>query len=109
MACGKWQAARFSWTFALKMQLTRHQAHQAPSTQLMPLTAQQTSEIDTLRDEQASTRRDTAVGLEEMLYKPFPVLDHGFIRVIDYMGTDSAIVQAARVSYGRGTKRVNED
>ena len=38
-----------------------------------------------------------------------PVLDHGFVRVIDYMGDDAAIVQAARVSYGKGTKKVNED
>ena len=44
-----------------------------------------------------------------MLFQAFPVLDHGFVRVIDYMGDDSAIVQAARVSYGRGTKRVQED
>ncbi|MDE3060109.1 MAG: FAD-dependent thymidylate synthase [Pseudomonadota bacterium] len=75
----------------------------------MPLTASQASEIDTLRDEQAPTRRDISPALEEMLYKAFPVLDHGFVRVIDYMGNDSAIVQAARVSYGRGTKKVNED
>ena len=38
-----------------------------------------------------------------------PVLDHGFVRVVDYMGDDSAIVQAARVSYGRGTKAVTSD
>src|SRR5271157_5344827 len=44
-----------------------------------------------------------------MLYEPVPVLDHGFIRVVDYMGDDEAIVQAARVSYGRGTRRVSED
>ena len=37
------------------------------------------------------------------------MLDHGFVRVIDYMGDDGAIVQAARVSYGRGTRRVSED
>jgi thymidylate synthase (FAD) len=47
--------------------------------------------------------------LEEVLYKELRVLDHGFVRVIDYMGDDAAIVQAARVSYGRGTKKVNED
>jgi thymidylate synthase (FAD) len=47
--------------------------------------------------------------LEEVLYQVLPVLDHGFVRVVDYMGDDAAIVQAARVSYGRGTKRVNED
>src|SRR5271157_3932659 len=44
-----------------------------------------------------------------MLYEPVPVLDHGFIRVVDYMGDDEAIVQAARVSYGRGTRRTSED
>ena len=47
--------------------------------------------------------------LEEILYQALPVLDHGFVRVIDYMGDDAAIVQAARVSYGRGTKKVSED
>jgi thymidylate synthase (FAD) len=47
--------------------------------------------------------------LEEILYEPLPVLDRGFVRVIDYMGDDGAIVQAARVSYGRGTRRVSED
>jgi thymidylate synthase (FAD) len=47
--------------------------------------------------------------LEEILYRPIPVLDHGFVRVIDYMGDDGAIVQAARVSYGRGTRRVQDD
>ncbi len=47
--------------------------------------------------------------LEEILYEPLPVLDHGFVRVIDYMGDDAAVVQAARVSYGRGTRRVSED
>lgn len=47
--------------------------------------------------------------LEAILGKPFPVLDQGFIRVIDYMGADESIVQAARVSYGKGTKKVHED
>src|SRR5437764_4397082 len=55
------------------------------------------------------TRRATVPALEENLYEAIPVLDHGFVRVIDYMGDDGAIVQAARVSYGRGTKRVSED
>jgi len=75
----------------------------------MPLTTEQSKEISTLRNTQQPTRREVAPGLEELLYQPIPVLDHGFIRVIDYMGTDSAIVQAARVSYGSGTKKVNED
>lgn len=47
--------------------------------------------------------------LDAILGQPFRVLDDGFVRVIDYMGSDSAIVQAARVSYGAGTKKVNED
>ncbi len=56
-----------------------------------------------------TTRRATSPELEKILYEPIPVLDHGFIRVIDYMGDDAAIVQAARVSYGKGTKQVNQD
>ena len=59
--------------------------------------------------EPQSTRRAVAPGLEEILHEPLPVLDHGFVRVVDYMGDDAAIVQAARVSYGRGTRRVSED
>ena len=72
-------------------------------------TAQQESEIADARARSAATIRPTVPDLEAMLFYPFPVLDHGFVRVIDYMGDDSAIVQAARVSYGRGTKRVQED
>ena len=75
----------------------------------MLLTPEQKTEIDTLRAEKHSTFREVSAGIEELLYTPFPVLDHGFVRVIDYMGTDSSIVQAARVSYGKGTKKVNED
>jgi thymidylate synthase (FAD) len=55
------------------------------------------------------TRRPTVPSLEECLYRIYPVLDHGFVRVIDYMGDDAAIVQAARVSYGRGTRSVQND
>jgi len=55
------------------------------------------------------TTRSTSPALEKILYKPIPILDHGFIRVIDYMGTDQSIVQAARVSYGEGTKKLRED
>jgi len=75
----------------------------------MALTQEQTSEIETARGQAQSTFRAISPALEEILYKPLPVLDHGFVRVIDYMGDDSAIVQAARVSYGKGTKKVNED
>ena len=57
----------------------------------------------------ASTGRATVPALEARLGQAIPVLDHGFVRVIDYMGDDAAVVQAARVSYGKGTKKVSED
>jgi thymidylate synthase (FAD) len=66
-------------------------------------------EIAELRTELSQTRRSTVPALEEILYTVLPVLDRGFIRVIDYMGDDGAVVQAARVSYGRGTRKVSED
>jgi thymidylate synthase (FAD) len=75
----------------------------------MKLTPQQEGEIAGERAESRPTRRPTVPALEEILYEPLAVLDHGFVRVIDYMGDDGAIVQAARVSYGRGTRRVSED
>lgn len=62
-----------------------------------------------LAAEPVPTRRPTVPTLEEALYKVHPVLDHGFVRLIDYMGDDAAIVQAARVSYGKGTKSVSND
>jgi len=75
----------------------------------MPLTDQQTAEIAASRAQRAETCRPTVPALEALLFQPLPLLDHGFVRVIDYMGDDAAIVQAARVSYGRGTRRVSED
>src|SRR4030088_1664437 len=75
----------------------------------MPLTPEQREEIEAQRAQQAPTGRATVPALEAMLYQPLPVLDRGFVRVIDYMGDDAAIVQAARVTYGRGTRRVSED
>jgi thymidylate synthase (FAD) len=76
---------------------------------MMPLTPEQAAEIAAAREQSAATRRATVPALEEILYEALPVLDHGFVRVVDYMGDDSAVVQAARVSYGRGTRRVRED
>ncbi len=66
-------------------------------------------EISEARAQTFSTRRATVPAIEEILYQPISVLDHGFVRVIDYMGDDTAIVQAARVSYGKGTKQINKD
>ncbi|MGI4851349.1 MAG: FAD-dependent thymidylate synthase [Janthinobacterium lividum] len=75
----------------------------------MSLSPNSVKEFDQDQEEQFSTQRATAPALEEILSKPLPVLDHGFVRVIDYMGDDAAIVQAARVSYGKGTKHVQQD
>jgi thymidylate synthase (FAD) len=75
----------------------------------MTLTPDQLAEIAAQREAAQPTRRATVPALEALLYQPVPVLDHGFLRVIDYMGDDAAVVQAARVSYGRGTRRVSED
>ncbi|MBY8975998.1 FAD-dependent thymidylate synthase [Rhodobacteraceae bacterium NNCM2] len=75
----------------------------------MTLTPEQQAEIDAQRALSATTRRVVAPGMEEWLYKAVPVLDHGFVRAIDYMGDDAAIVQAARVSYGQGTKKARDD
>ncbi len=75
----------------------------------MSITPEQRAEIDQQRDVAHQTRRATVPALEEILFEPLEVLDHGFVRVIDYMGDDAAVVQAARVSYGKGTKQVRED
>ncbi len=75
----------------------------------MPVNKEQLKEIEALRSEISQTARVTAPELEAVLYKPIEVLDHGFIRVIDYMGDDSSIVQSARVSYGKGTKKISND
>lgn len=66
-------------------------------------------EIAAQRAETFQTRRATVPALEDILYEALPVLDHGFVRLVDYMGDDSSIVQAARVSYGKGTKHVTQD
>ena len=73
------------------------------------LTQSQQSEVEAQRQATHETRRATVPAMEALLYQPIPLLDHGFIRVIDYMGDDAAVVQAARVSYGAGTKKVRED
>jgi thymidylate synthase (FAD) len=66
--------------------------------------------VDELRKScRNETVRASSQELEDILYEPIPVLGHGFIRVVDYMGTDASIVQAARVSYGKGTKKSQED
>ena len=75
----------------------------------MTLSEQQKKEIAEQQAQKNTTKRATSPELEKILYEAVPVLDHGFVRVVDYMGEDSSIVQAARVSYGKGTKKVSSD
>jgi len=75
----------------------------------MALTEQQKKEITEQQNQKNTTKRVIAPELEKILYEAIPVLDHGFVRVVDYMGDDSSVVQAARVSYGKGTKKVSTD
>ncbi|MEM8981018.1 MAG: FAD-dependent thymidylate synthase [Pseudomonadota bacterium] len=75
----------------------------------MALTPDQLAEIEAQREDPHTTLRATVPGIEAHLYKAHEVLDHGFVRVIDYMGDDAAITQSARVSYGKGTKSVQND
>ena len=75
----------------------------------MELTKQQKQEIADQQSQKNQTKRVTSPELEKILYQAIPILDHGFIRVVDYMGDDTSVVQAARVSYGKGTKKVSTD
>ena len=75
----------------------------------MKLTEDQIKEIKEQQSQENKTKRVSAPELEKILYEAMPVLDHGFVRVVDYMGNDTSIVQAARVSYGKGTKQVSTD
>ena len=75
----------------------------------MKLTKEQEQEIKDQQNQETSTKRVTAPELEKILYEAIPALDHGFVRVIDYMGDDTSIVQSARVSYGKGTKKISND
>ena len=71
--------------------------------------AQPAEPLDPTPDRTRRLRRPSVAALDEILGQPFRVLDDGFVRLIDYMGDDSSIIQAARVSYGVGTKKVQED
>jgi thymidylate synthase (FAD) len=73
------------------------------------LSEEQQQEITAARQQTFQTHRPTVPALEEILFHAFPVLDHGFVRVVDYLGDDNAVTQAARVSYGRGTKKLSDD
>ena len=75
----------------------------------MKLDSDKAAEIAASHAQQFNTKRPTVPALEEKMFTPIQCLDHGFVRLVDYMGDDSAIVQAARVSYGAGTKQMRQD
>lgn len=62
-----------------------------------------------MNDSDIPAGRDTIAALDGILGRPYKTLGDGFVRVVDYMGSDASIVQAARISYGAGTKQVHED
>ena len=74
----------------------------------MKLTKEQSQEIKNQQSQNNSTKRVTVPELEKVLYEAIPALDHGFVRVVDYMGDDTSIVQSARVSYGKGTNKFQQ-
>ncbi len=75
----------------------------------MSLTPEQLAEIAAARAEAKPTLRPVSPGAEAALFTARPVLESGFVRLVDYMGDDGAVVQGARVSYGRGTRAVSDD
>ena len=75
----------------------------------MTISKSERASIAAARRTPTETLRIASPGLEAILFNVMPVLDHGFVRVIDYMGDDSSVVQAARVSYGTGTKTSRQD
>ena len=87
----------------------KHVARDSINKFIMKLTTEQKQEIAEQQSQKSTTKRVTSPELEKILYDAIPVLDHGFIRVVDYMGDDTSIVQSARVSYGKGTKKVSTD
>ena len=97
---------RHSWLPNIRYIVYLERQRKGPA---MNLTEAEQSALDAARAQSEPTRRATVPALEALLYQPVPVLDHGFVRVIDYMGDDAAVVQAARVSYGRGTRKTSED
>ena len=100
---------KFVYRHSWKTNLTNIKAFVGDSIKIMKLTNEQSLEIKEQQSQQNQTKRVTAPALENILYEAMPALDHGFVRIVDYMGDDSSVVQAARVSYGKGTKKVSTD
>ena len=100
---------KFIYRHSWKTNIINIKGNTIDSTTIMKLTKEQLEEIKNQQSQTNQTKRVTAPELEKILYEAIPALDHGFVRVVDYMGDDSSIVQAARVSYGKGTKKVSTD
>jgi thymidylate synthase (FAD) len=100
---------KFVYCHSWKTNIIDIKATRKDSIKIMKLTSEQSQEIKEQQSQQNQTKRVTAPELEKILYEAIPALDHGFVRVIDYMGDDTSIVQSARVSYGKGTKQVSTD
>jgi len=100
---------KFVYRRSWKTNTINIKANTRDSIKIMKLTKEQAQEIKDQQSQQNKTKRVTAPELEKVLYEVIPVLDHGFIRVVDYMGDDTSVVQSARVSYGKGTKKVSTD
>ena len=98
-----WQANKFN------IKAFERDSIKKNSIKKMKLTTEQAQEIKDQQSQKNQTKRVTAPALENILYEAMPALDHGFVRVVDYMGDDTSIVQSARVSYGKGTKKVSTD
>ena len=98
-------AYRRSW----KTNIMNIKGSTTDSITIMKLTKEQAEEIKNQQSQSNQTKRVTVPELENVLYEAIPALDHGFVRVVDYMEDDTSIVQSARVSYGKGTKQVSTD
>jgi len=75
----------------------------------MKFTQEELDEMGSARDDWSRTRRPTIQSLEAILYEPIPVLDHGSVTLVDYQGDEQFAAAAARVSYGRGTKKTSNN
>ena len=100
---------KFVYRHSWKTNLINIKGITRDSITIMKLTKEQSAEIKNQQSQSNSTKRVTVPELENILYEALPALDHGFVRVVDYMGDDTSVVQSARVSYGKGTKKVSTD
>ena len=100
---------KFVYRHSWKTNVFNIKAFRKVSIKIMKLNSEQTQEIKEQQSQRNQTKRVTAPALEDILYEAMPALDHGFVIVVDYMGNDTSIVQSARVSYGKGTKKVSTD